>query len=199
MDAGELLLYERLLPAVPMAVSQLRHELVAVLSRDGLTRRDDIELVVGEAATNVVVHAYEKDSPGPIYASATLQDRDLTISIIDSGRGTRSPSASPGAGLGLSLIEQLSDELCICANEPDAGTSVRARFNDAWPVSTRRPEPTAVIERGPMLQEYLRVLDAAHASLRQESDAVLEQTSQVLAHARRCRGERGDARRRLAR
>jgi anti-sigma regulatory factor (Ser/Thr protein kinase) len=199
MDAGGVLLYERLLPALPMTVSQIRHELVAVLSRDGLTRRDDIELVVGEAATNVVVHAYEKDSPGPIYASATLHDRDLTLSIIDSGRGTRSPSASPGAGLGLSLFVQLSDELSICANEPDAGTSVRARFNDARPASTRRPEPTAVIERGRMLQEYLRVLDAAHASLRQETDAVLAQTSQVLAHARRCRGERGDPRRRLRR
>ena len=68
------LLYERLLPSLPWCVSRVRTELDAELALLDVCEalRADIALVVTEAATNVVVHAYRLDAPGPLYANARL-------------------------------------------------------------------------------------------------------------------------------
>lgn len=50
-------------------------------------RRADIALVVGEATTNAVVHAYRDPAPGPLYTAATLGADSLTIWISDFGSG----------------------------------------------------------------------------------------------------------------
>ena len=87
-DIGWLLIYERLLPALAVSVARIRGELGVALECEHVAadRRGDIVLFVSEASTNVVVHAYVGTRPRPLYASATLADRDLIVSVCDCGR-----------------------------------------------------------------------------------------------------------------
>jgi serine/threonine-protein kinase RsbW/stage II sporulation protein AB (anti-sigma F factor) len=87
---------------------------------------DDIRLAVSEAATNVVVHAYEGDS-GQIRVDAGLTSGNLWVLVADDGYGMRPHIDSPGLGVGLSLISQVCDEFAI-AKRSSGGTEVRMRF-----------------------------------------------------------------------
>jgi anti-sigma regulatory factor (Ser/Thr protein kinase) len=195
LDA-DALLFERLLPALTPSVARVRHELTGVLDRGRLApeRVGDILLVLSEAAANVVVHAYGVGPPGPLYTSATLRDRTLTISVIDFGRGLDVPSERPGGGFGLALLEQLSDRVQIRSNLPDAGTSVHASFDDARVITTRRPPVPEAVGHARIVREYSRVLAETHATA-SETAAVLAEARQALAHARTLREARQAARR----
>jgi serine/threonine-protein kinase RsbW len=197
IDGPDDLIYECFLPALPSSVSRLRRDLTAMMIAHGLGpgRQGDIALVVTEAASNVVVHAYSGDAPGPIYATTALSGATLTLAIVDFGRGIESRSANPH-GFGFSLMNRLTDELHVCSNEPAPGTSVHAYFDGVGPATSLiRPSAVRTVEREEMLLEYRRRLKAIDASLRQDADALLAQVSQALAHARRRRHERGAARR----
>ena len=191
-DVGVRCIYESLLPAMSSSVSRMRWDLDRALAHHGVasTRRADIALVLTEAADNVVVHAYRAGRPGPLYASAQLPGQTLIISVIDYGGGTGSRSQSPGAGLGLSIMDRLADDLLVVSNKPEPGTSVHAVFAGAGCATAVRPCPTDSDKRAEMFREYLRVLCAAHQSLRQDTEAVLAQASQALAYARRCQRDR---------
>jgi anti-sigma regulatory factor (Ser/Thr protein kinase) len=186
--------YERLLPAVPENISRLRTEFQAVLARHGLAadRAPDIGLVVSEAATNAVLHAYRAASPGPLYASATIRGHALTISICDCGPGIRERSDSPGLGLGIALMEKLCDELRV-RSKPPHGTCVHATFEAA---TTGSPDLPREGNRAQMYREYLRHLEAVRGALADDTQAAIAQARQTVAHARRGRRERqGDVRR----
>ena len=88
-DGFWLLVDECVLPARAVSVGRIRAELAVALERERVAanRRTDIALFVSEACTNVMVHAYVGTSPGPLYAAATLADRDLIVSVCDCGRG----------------------------------------------------------------------------------------------------------------
>ena len=62
----ERLVYERALPAAADSVVMVRRELDAALERAAVEaiRRYDISLVMSEAATNTVQHAYTPLPPG---------------------------------------------------------------------------------------------------------------------------------------
>lgn len=100
---------------------------------------DDIELLVGELATNAVRHA--RSGEGFRLAIALDGDR-VAVTVIDSGKGfERSRLAPPGTargdgadgdgaperigGWGLPLVERIADEVEIAPNVP-SGTRVRA-------------------------------------------------------------------------
>jgi serine/threonine-protein kinase RsbW/stage II sporulation protein AB (anti-sigma F factor) len=87
---------------------------------------DSIRLAVSEAATNVVVHAYQ-DHPGQIQLDAGLASGELWVLIADDGFGMRPRLDSPGLGVGLALISQVCDDFAI-ANRSSGGTEVRMRF-----------------------------------------------------------------------
>jgi anti-sigma regulatory factor (Ser/Thr protein kinase) len=196
-EPDEPLIYEALLPAVPASVPRIRQELVGMLRQLDVAseRLGDIALVLSEAVTNVVLHGYAHDRPGPLYASAGLTGRTLRISVVDFGRGLGSPSPSPGGGFGLSLIGELSDDLQICSNEPDEGTSLHVVFERLRPAGAIGHPGIGGSERRKVLHEYVRALRTVHASLQAESDAVMAQAGQALAHAQRCRRNRRRARR----
>jgi anti-sigma regulatory factor (Ser/Thr protein kinase) len=189
VDGGERCIYESLLPAVPTSVSRIRQGLDRALTDRSVSRerRADIALVVTEAATNVVVHAYVPRRPGPLYVSAQLPEQTLTVSVVDCGCGSASPSQNPGAGFGLSLMDQLTDALLVRSNEPEPGTSVDASFEDLGGATVDSPAADAVAE---MLREYLRVLAATHEALRQDTEAVRAEARQALRYARRCQRNR---------
>jgi serine/threonine-protein kinase RsbW len=193
----DLVLYERLLPAVPESVALIRHELQAALARHRLAadRIHDIGLILSEAATNVVLHAYRHGPPGPLYVSATLRAEALTTSICDCGPGLQARSDSPGLGLGIALMSKLCDRLRVCSEPPD-GTCVHAIFEGAGSISS--PPPVAESGRAEIYGEYLRRLRAVHAELAEDTQAAIAEARQAAAHARRGRRERqGDRPRHL--
>src|SRR5204862_7240886 len=114
-------------PAEPPSVSAIRH-LLCDWAR-GLGIREDlvgsIGLAVSEATTNVVVHAYA-DEPvvGTVTVEAGLDGGMLWVRVWDEGRGMKPRPDSPGLGLGLPLIAQMTDGFEV--HEGDAGgTDVR--------------------------------------------------------------------------
>jgi anti-sigma regulatory factor (Ser/Thr protein kinase) len=88
-----------------------------------------IGVCVSEAMTNVVVHAYRHDDrPGSIELEVELEGDVLCVRVRDHGRGLEPRLDSPGLGLGIPLMAQLSAGLEILVAE-DGGTDVTMRFD----------------------------------------------------------------------
>jgi serine/threonine-protein kinase RsbW len=79
--------------------------------------------------TNAVVHAYRHDDRrGPVELEVRLDGHSLWIRVRDRGRGLEPRIDSPGLGLGLPLISQISASSQIVSPE-DGGTEVIMRFD----------------------------------------------------------------------
>jgi anti-sigma regulatory factor (Ser/Thr protein kinase) len=87
----------------------------------------DIKLAVTEACTNVVVHAYPGEE-GKLGVRAMVDDRRLTVVVVDTGRGILPRPDSPGLGLGLPLIATLAESLEL-GTGPGDETEVRMTFD----------------------------------------------------------------------
>jgi serine/threonine-protein kinase RsbW/stage II sporulation protein AB (anti-sigma F factor) len=196
VDDPGLLIYERVLPALAASVARIRRELIETLARHDLAadRHPDIAVVVTEAASNAVVHAYRDSAPGPLYAAATLGGDSLTAWIFDFGRGMLPRGDSPGLGLGVTLMTRLCDRLQISPHADGGGTCVTAMF--ARPTragahhAERRDTLTPGSGRREMLLDYLHAVRAANAAIRHDTDAVLAQADLAVARARRLRHQR---------
>ena len=127
-------------PAEAAAVPALRHELARYATGIGAdeTARRAVELAVSEALTNIVMHAYrDAASPGPMTLEASHVDGYLTVVVLDRGCGMTPRPDSPGIGLGLGLMAQVSDEMRITgASDHGSGTRVAMRFALAGPALT---------------------------------------------------------------
>jgi serine/threonine-protein kinase RsbW len=87
-----------------------------------------IALCVSEAVTNVVVHAYRNDDrPAPVEMKAEHDGESLWVRIRDRGHGLRPRLDSPGLGLGLPLISQMSASSEIVSPQ-EGGTEIVMRF-----------------------------------------------------------------------
>src|SRR3954454_1465653 len=114
------------LPAEPRSASRARRAVLDAL-RGIAVDRDAVSVVVSEAVTNAVVHAYrDREAPGSVHVSASLDDRGVELAVEDDGLGMRPRVDSPGVGLGLPLIGDLADRMEINSRCP--GTRVRAFF-----------------------------------------------------------------------
>src|SRR4051794_18857327 len=114
------------LPAEPESVPRARRAVLDAL-RGIAVDRDAIGVVVSEAVTNAVVHAYrDRDRPGEVHVSAELHDEGVEIAVADDGLGLRPRPDSPGVGLGMPLIADLADSVVI--SDAGVGTKVAARF-----------------------------------------------------------------------
>lgn len=114
--------------AVPDLIPAFRHRASDFAAANGATPKvvDAIALAVSEAVTNVVKHAYEPGATDRgIRLSGSVVDELLEIRVSDRGRGFRE-SASPGLGVGLSTIADMSAALDI--DQGPAGTELRMRF-----------------------------------------------------------------------
>jgi anti-sigma regulatory factor (Ser/Thr protein kinase) len=117
-------------PAVPESVAVLRVMVAEFATRAGLSEAmiDKVKLAVSEAATNVVVHAYRNASePGLIALEAVAAAGELRVSVADTGPGLQPQQDSPGLGLGLAIIAQLTDDLELLRGE-HGGLCVLMRF-----------------------------------------------------------------------
>jgi len=171
------------LPTDSGEVRQVRRELDDVLQRCGVAgaERADVALVISEAVTNVVQHAYRDGSPGPLYVAAAPAGHTLTVSVIDDGCGMPVP-AGPAAGLGLTLIARLADALEIVSDASEPGTAVHVTFENITRLRKIRPDSSengALFAHGALLRDDVRV--------HEDSEAVLTETQQALARGRRRR------------
>jgi serine/threonine-protein kinase RsbW len=119
-------------PARSENVAVVRHMVGAFADALGLPQgvRDDVRLVVTEACTNVVLHAYAGDD-GVIEVVMRARDEALELIVADAGRGL-GPSPDTGPGLGLPLIATLADSLEI-DRSPSVGSRLIMRFLRARP------------------------------------------------------------------
>ena len=112
-------------------VAPLRHAVVDLAVTAGADERvqTDLALAVGEACANVVVHAYPPGDVGPLIVHANVIDRgEIVITVVDQGQGMTPRPDSPGLGLGLPLIANLSDRLEIQEGPDGVGTQLEMVF-----------------------------------------------------------------------
>ena len=130
-ESGSRTAFGRTVPAVPENVAGLRHAVVDLAARHGAPERvqTDLALAVGEACANVVVHAYPPGDTGPMIVQASVVgEREIVITVVDQGQGMTPRPDSPGLGLGLPLIANLSDRLEIQDGPDGVGTQVEMVF-----------------------------------------------------------------------
>jgi serine/threonine-protein kinase RsbW len=123
----------RSVSAVADQIAGIRHSVLALADAHGMTSslQADVALAVSEACANVVMHAYV-DAPGPgLMTVAAYHDNSaLVVTITDDGRGMVPRRHSPGLGLGLSVMAQLTQALEISSPTP-RGTKVQMTFATA--------------------------------------------------------------------
>ena len=116
--------YSAVADSVPLA----RSALVAAARSAGAD--DDqlhaVRLAVSEALTNAVIHAYPARA-GRIHVAAWADRGEFVVEIADDGLGFQTHTETPGLGMGLGLISQVTDDFTI--RQPHSGgTAVRMRF-----------------------------------------------------------------------
>jgi anti-sigma regulatory factor (Ser/Thr protein kinase) len=88
------------LPAEPQSVSRARRAVLDALKGIAVDR-DAIGVVVSEAVTNAVLHAYrDRDRPGQVHVTAALDEEGVEVTVADDGLGLRPRPDSPGSGSG---------------------------------------------------------------------------------------------------
>ena len=109
----------------------IRTGVVAFAARHGASRnaQADIALAVSEALTNAVLHAFVRQPAGTMTLLAEAAFDALLVRITDDGSGMRSRVDSPGMGLGLNLIGQLTSSAELLPGPRGTGTEVRLRFD----------------------------------------------------------------------
>ena len=114
------------LPAEPQSPSRARRAVLDALTGIAVDR-DAVGVVVSEAVTNAVMHAYrDQTHPGQVHISACLEESGVEVKVADDGLGLRPRDDSPGVGFGMPLIADLADRVEISPGPP--GTRVAAHF-----------------------------------------------------------------------
>ena len=115
--------------AVAGSVPPLRHATMQAARAHGADEHmvTRIALAVSEAATNAVLHAFP-DAPGSVRVSVRHAGDAIDVIVADDGIGLTPRADSPGLGLGLGLIAEVTDDLRI-RTPPHGGTEIRMRFD----------------------------------------------------------------------
>ena len=109
----------------------MRKGIVDFAARHGASRdaQTDIALAVSEALTNAVVHAFVKQPAGTMGLLAEAAADALLIRITDDGSGMTARADSPGMGVGLNLIANLTSSIEFRPGLRGTGTELRLRFD----------------------------------------------------------------------
>jgi serine/threonine-protein kinase RsbW len=121
-----------IIPAEKIAVPTLRRSVVDFARAQHLDEAAiaDLALAVSEAVTNSVIHGYRDGPAGMVSVMIDIEPgRDtFTVRVVDRGGGARPRSDSPGIGLGLPLLAEVTEELAVRAPPTGHGTEVLMRF-----------------------------------------------------------------------
>src|SRR6476469_3495553 len=117
------------LPAREASVPELRGAVQDFAERAGAAKSLllDLALAVSEAVTNAVIHAFIDRDPGTVRVTASTRAGEIVIVVTDDGRGMQPRPDSPGLGMGLPLIGQLSAHFDIRV-PPGGGTELSMTF-----------------------------------------------------------------------
>ena len=113
--------------AEPSGLGGLRAAVVGFAEQLGFDDTSRVALAVSEAMTNVVLHAYRESEVGEMRVVACDEPDRLVVVVRDYGDGMRPRTDSPGLGMGLPLITQMTDDLQIEA-AAEKGTLLRMHF-----------------------------------------------------------------------
>lgn len=117
-------------PAVAASVAEARSAVNGFAEAAGATgdALAAVSLAVSEAVTNAVLHAYlDRDEPGPVEVRARCVADTVVVEVADEGRGMLPRTDSPGLGLGLPLIAQMTESLEV-HDRNGGGTEIRMAF-----------------------------------------------------------------------
>jgi anti-sigma regulatory factor (Ser/Thr protein kinase) len=117
-------------PAVAASVAEARNAVTAFAEAAGATADAlaAVSLAVSEAVTNSVLHAYlDREHPGPVEVRARCEAETVVVEVADEGRGMLPRTDSPGLGLGLPLIAQMTESLEV-HDRDGGGTEIRMAF-----------------------------------------------------------------------
>jgi len=114
-------------PASEASVGAARRAVAAFAEENGAPEDvvERVRLAVSEALNNAVTHAFA-GSGGDVHVAADVEDRDLEVVVSDAGLGFRT-GVSPGAGLGMLVIERCCDAFLV-HNRVPTGVEVWMRF-----------------------------------------------------------------------
>jgi anti-sigma regulatory factor (Ser/Thr protein kinase) len=113
----------------PAEIPRIRREVshfVAETCGMSAERRPDLELALSEVVTNALLHGYRGRDGDPISVDVHV-DGKVEFVVRDNGVGMRPHPSSGGAGLGLTIVMAIADDLEISDCE-GGGTEVRVTF-----------------------------------------------------------------------
>jgi serine/threonine-protein kinase RsbW len=118
-------------PAVAERLAEIRRRLAVWLAPIGVSNIGiaDIVLVVNEACTNCIEHAYRGIDTGPICVEANHDHGQIVVDIADHGVWQPPPSKPSTRGRGLPIMRAVSAGVDV--NSSPAGTTVRMKFDAA--------------------------------------------------------------------
>lgn len=101
----------------------------------------EIKTIISEAVTNAIIHGYDHDSTKEVVVKACIDDRILTIEVIDQGVGIKdieeakvplfsSLKSIEHAGMGLSIIETLADNFQIISSPRGTQLIITKEFKE---------------------------------------------------------------------
>jgi serine/threonine-protein kinase RsbW/stage II sporulation protein AB (anti-sigma F factor) len=129
--------FARTFAARPENVAEARRAVLDIARRSGVPAESlpDIRLAVSEAVSNAVVHGYRNGSEGDVTVVTEAEDSQLRVVVRDEGCGMSPHVGSPGAGLGLPLIADLTESVAVRPLPSSGGTEVCMTFRLPVPVS----------------------------------------------------------------
>jgi anti-sigma regulatory factor (Ser/Thr protein kinase) len=101
-----------------------------------------VRLVVSEAVSNAIRHAYP-EGEGAVHVMAAVAGEELWVLVVDDGPGLQAASPNAGLGLGLQIMERMTDGFTL-VERACGGLEARLQFVLAAPRAT----PRAAQERG---------------------------------------------------
>jgi anti-sigma regulatory factor (Ser/Thr protein kinase) len=118
-------------PASAERLAEIRRRLADWLAPIGVSESasSDIVLVVNEAATNCIEHAYRDLDQGAIRVEAHHDHGQIIVDIADQGVWQPPPSQPSTRGRGLPIMRAVSTGVDV-KSSPD-GTTVRMKFDAA--------------------------------------------------------------------
>lgn len=116
-------------PAVAEELAQIRRRLAGWLEPIGVSATviADIVLVVNEACTNCIEHAYRGVEPGPILVDANHDCGQIVIDVADHGVWKTPPTQPSTRGHGLPIMRAVSAGVDVMSSSE--GTTVRIAFD----------------------------------------------------------------------
>ena len=149
-------------PADPSSLPRIRSAVTEFAAEQGADQTvvADIALAVTEAATNAVLHAFVGLPPGRIEAIAEVGDGTVVVRVMDDGRGMMPRADSPGLGLGLPMMGQLTSSCDIRERAGGQGTEVRMTFSAPGVRGAAPDAADAGDERVGLLSQISRLVDS---------------------------------------